>query len=154
MLVFNVLTLDKSVPDGVIRFQIPVDFAEKLVKADNNTEKGMILGCFDDADNVDFKLIWPDKESKKNGLSPSISESMENVDHPDGFYDFYIKSKKWRGKRIERLKIDDFRCARCGSEINLQVHHLNYENLGNEDVENDLVTLCRKCHAELHGKET
>ena len=35
----------------------------------------------------------------------------------------YLKSKEWQSKRIERLRMDDFRCCRCGSPHNVQVHH-------------------------------
>ena len=35
----------------------------------------------------------------------------------------------------------------------MQVHHLNYDRLGNEDIYTDLITLCEFCHADLeHGK--
>lgn len=61
----------------------------------------------------------------------------------------YLKSKEWQMKRIERLKLDDFKCCRCGSPHNLQIHHTNYSNLGNEDVYNDLITLCDNCHESI-----
>lgn len=147
MLVFNVVTFEGD------RIQIPVDLVWEVYRSDDGTEKGMFLGSFDDKDCVDFKLIYPDKESKKSGLHPSISESIEDVNYPDGFYAYYIKSRMWNTKRTERLRIDDFRCVSCRTEKNLQVHHINYENLGHEDVVNDLITLCRKCHAKLHGKD-
>lgn len=145
MLVFYVTTQEEQL-------QIPADLVEQLTRVDDGTDKGMILGCFDDSENIDFKLIYSDGTKKKNGKHASISESMLVTDSPKGFYKFYIQSNKWKKKRKERLKADDFRCARCGAEKNVQVHHLNYDHVGNEDVENDLITLCRKCHADIHGK--
>lgn len=65
----------------------------------------------------------------------------------------YLQSKEWQSKRIERLRMDDFKCCRCGSPHNVQVHHTNYSNLGNEDVYNDLITLCDTCHESIE-KET
>lgn len=61
-------------------------------------------------------------------------------------YEKYIVSSEWRAKRKERLGIDNSRCAVCWSKEKLEVHHLTYENLGNEDVWNDLLTLCVKHH--------
>jgi hypothetical protein len=34
---------------------------------------------------------------------------------------------------------------------NLQVHHINYSNLGHEEY-NDLIVVCDKCHKMLHEK--
>lgn len=64
-------------------------------------------------------------------------------------YQKYINSKWWREKRMERLKLDGFKCQLCGSGMNLNVHHINYENLGKENID-DIVTLCRSCHAKVH----
>lgn len=62
-------------------------------------------------------------------------------------YEEYIKSAEWKTKREERLKIDGYKCVICKSETNLQVHHLHYETLGNEDPLHDLVTVCNsQCH--------
>lgn len=65
-------------------------------------------------------------------------------------YEEYIgRSPRWQEKRVERLKIDNFKCVVCGETHNLHVHHITYENLGNEDVDNDLVTLCKGCHMKI-----
>ena len=61
----------------------------------------------------------------------------------------YLQSKEWQQKRLQRLCMDDFRCCRCGSIRNVQVHHLTYANIGNEDVANDLITLCDSCHVAI-----
>ena len=65
----------------------------------------------------------------------------------------YYNSAEWAKKRSERLKIDDYRCQRCGFTRALEVHHLNYERLGNEDVARDLITLCKKCHSEVEAQK-
>ena len=67
-------------------------------------------------------------------------------------YDKYLRSSEWQEKRQERLALDNHKCAFCKSTENLNVHHRTYENLGNEDVRHDLVTLCKKCHKEVHEK--
>jgi len=65
-------------------------------------------------------------------------------------YDTYIaKSATWKEKRGQRLALDGNRCQGCGSQANLNVHHLNYRRLGNE-LMRDLVTVCESCHEEIH----
>jgi len=59
-------------------------------------------------------------------------------------YRKYIHSSQWRQKADERLKLDGGKCCVCGGDAT-EVHHLTYENLGKEKME-DLVSLCRRCH--------
>ncbi len=70
-------------------------------------------------------------------------------------YEAYLQTPEWQMKRLERLKMDDFRCARCGADKNvsvLHIHHTSYERWPyNEDVANDLITLCDRCHRRLHA---
>jgi len=66
-------------------------------------------------------------------------------------YKQYLKSDKWKRKRYAVLQRDGFRCVRCGSKNNLQVHHKTYRNIFNEPL-SDLITLCKKCHKKQHGK--
>lgn len=60
----------------------------------------------------------------------------------------YLKSPEWTAKRKARMAIDGKRCNHCGARHNLQVHHWNYANFGNENVETDLITLCDDCHLD------
>jgi 5-methylcytosine-specific restriction endonuclease McrA len=62
------------------------------------------------------------------------------------------------GKQVYRrlmkkvLERDGWRCRKCGSLENLQVHHkIRRSQQGNDSVEN-LVTLCAYCHMEEHGQ--
>jgi 5-methylcytosine-specific restriction endonuclease McrA len=63
----------------------------------------------------------------------------------------YMKSETWQLKRIERLKIDDYQCVLCGCVGDLETHHISYKGLGNEDVYQDLVSVCPRCHVLLHN---
>lgn len=65
-------------------------------------------------------------------------------------YRQYLKSEHWQETRAKRLKIDKNRCYLCGTPKGLNVHHIRYNNLGNEDVKSDLVSLCYRCHSMLH----
>lgn len=64
-------------------------------------------------------------------------------------YEEYIKSDAWKEKAAQRRELDDDTCQRCGAKNQLEVHHLWYDYLGNESL-NDLITLCSECHKECH----
>ena len=68
-------------------------------------------------------------------------------------YEEYGKSLHWGKLRVRKFKsTKERRCEDCRRKhINMQVHHLTYENIGNEKME-DLKVLCPNCHAEAHGK--
>lgn len=68
-------------------------------------------------------------------------------------YTEYLKTEWWQKVRLERLKIDGYKCVNCGAEKNLQVHHTDYSRgWFHEDPRQDLITLCKKCHEQkIHG---
>ncbi len=71
-------------------------------------------------------------------------------------YRQYLKSDEWHRIAEQRLKIDEYRCAMCGSRGTagnpLEVHHLSYRYLYHEGnrVYEDLITLCHTCHKAVH----
>ncbi len=71
-------------------------------------------------------------------------------------YKDYIRSDRWAAKAQERIEIDGHKCVMCGRPESrcrngLQVHHVTYARLGQEDVYNDLVSLCQSCHLKIHA---
>lgn len=67
-------------------------------------------------------------------------------------YNEYIKSNEWKEKKRTRLEKDNYVCQDCKkSSIALDVHHITYDRLGNEDIF-DIVSLCRHCHESLHRR--
>ena len=68
-------------------------------------------------------------------------------------YQAYLNSNEWQETRQRIFKRDNFRCVLCGCSKNLQVHHITYENLG-EEKDADLVTFCDKCHNSIHSRTT
>ena len=54
--------------------------------------------------------------------------------------------------RKEILERDNWRCQICGCLKNLDVHHLRRRSALGDDIETNLITLCRKCHQALHGR--
>ena len=64
-------------------------------------------------------------------------------------YHRYLETKEWKTIRDKVLKRDDSLCKICNVKKADDVHHLTYENVFNEKLE-DLISVCRKCHSEIH----
>ena len=62
----------------------------------------------------------------------------------------YMQSEKWRTLRFSRLMIAQYKCESCGSFHNLNLHHITYERLTQEELE-DVAILCEVCHTKLHN---
>lgn len=64
-------------------------------------------------------------------------------------YDNYIKSVRWRQKRLEFISQHPTGRCFCGEYKNLHVHHATYDRLGNERLD-DLRLVCHSCHDMIH----
>lgn len=65
-------------------------------------------------------------------------------------YEIYLGSEQFADLRQKVFRRDHNKCRACGSTENLQVHHLSYRNIYHEELD-DLVCLCRNCHAAFHA---
>jgi 5-methylcytosine-specific restriction endonuclease McrA len=63
-----------------------------------------------------------------------------------------LDPKSYRELCQQVLQRDGWRCQTCGSSTDLQVHHVNLRSRLGDDAEENLVTLCAKCHNEVHQK--
>ena len=70
--------------------------------------------------------------------------------HTDKDYKEYIHSENWKEVRKQAFKAHGKFCARCKTDKNLDVHHKTYKRFKAEDIENDLIPLCRGCHEACH----
>jgi 5-methylcytosine-specific restriction endonuclease McrA len=52
--------------------------------------------------------------------------------------------------RPQILRRDGWRCQSCGTMSNLEVHHREFRSHLGSDAEENLITLCTACHAEVH----
>lgn len=66
-------------------------------------------------------------------------------------YREYLATPEWAEKRKQALARAGHRCQLCNGRERLEVHHRTYDRRGAERPD-DLVTLCRSCHARHHGK--
>jgi len=63
-------------------------------------------------------------------------------------YHNYLRSTQWRSK-VSLIKQRDKVCQLTGATTQLEVHHITYDRLGNEDL-SDLVLLSRSAHQFVH----
>ena len=72
-------------------------------------------------------------------------------------YRAYITSSEWRDKHKDFLKRSHYRCSmfpfiKVGKKARYNVHHMNYENLGDEQLWVDVICLCPFAHSFIiHG---
>ena len=68
-------------------------------------------------------------------------------------YKKYLFSEEWGQIKVDLIQIRGAKCERCKCArlpTKLQVHHLTYDRIFNEEPE-DLILLCASCHMKEHG---
>ena len=68
-------------------------------------------------------------------------------------YKEYLKSEDWDKKRLAKLGRKAWakkRCAVCGDDTKIEVHHLIYRKDLTEVKQSDLRILCKRCHKLAH----
>lgn len=63
-------------------------------------------------------------------------------------YSIYLASEAWDKKRQHRLLLSNRRCEACGCTEKLHVHHLTYERIFKEEMD-DLMVLCSRHHEAI-----
>ena len=77
----------------------------------------------------------------------SVVKNMENSE----FYSDYLSSKKWEDLRRKALERSDYKCELCSAPYKA-VHHVKYpKKYKKDDHVDNLLVVCDKCHAKLHG---
>lgn len=66
-------------------------------------------------------------------------------------YHRYLASREWALLREQVRTRSGNVCEHCGLVRQQAVHHLTYERLGHEDLD-DLMAVCNRCHEFLSGK--
>lgn len=64
----------------------------------------------------------------------------------------YLISPEWKEFRRKALAHYGNKCSKCARTKSLQVHHLHYNNIFHEQLE-DVVILCKLHHEEAHNKK-
>ncbi len=68
-----------------------------------------------------------------------------------GDYKVYLRSKMWERRKFRYYSWHLKKCVCCGAKENIHLHHINYNNLGNEEDKN-LSPLCGSCHKTFHSR--
>lgn len=103
------------------------------------------ISKFDDEHFTEWK-------QHKNDESNELYEQKKYYNYKQSrqyIYDQYIHSHTWRSLREAILKRDSYTCQKCKKAKAIQVHHLTYIRLGNEDFK-DLISVCIPCHEKIH----
>lgn len=66
-------------------------------------------------------------------------------------YQRYLASREWSLLKEQVRKRSNGTCERCHLADHQDTHHLTYERIGRESL-NDLLGICRPCHEYLSGK--
>ena len=90
-------------------------------------------------------------EKIKDDIYEDRSRSTE-IRVPREEYIEHIKGDKFKKLKMERLKLDDYKCQICFKQVDEKTshcHHITYLRVLNEKI-SDLSTLCPCCHKKLH----
>jgi hypothetical protein len=111
---------------------------------------------------IKFPGDVPDEKSKTPTIRELMSKSIEQLkelkqlaleqawEFRNSYRLNYYKSPQWADLRERTLQRAGYVCEQCRVNRAKQAHHLTYERLGNELL-NDLLAVCISCHEELHG---
>lgn len=64
----------------------------------------------------------------------------------------YLRSPEWRAKSSAILTRDKI-CRICEMSPSTDAHHLTYDRISFENLDTDLIGVCRKCHNTIHRHE-
>lgn len=95
-------------------------------------------------------FVTPDPDEIAKISNKQSANSSTEGNYSD--YQAFLNSGYWQEVRKLVLERDNHTCQECGSQSSLHVHHLTYEHHGDElNHPEDLVVLCKTCHADAHG---
>jgi 5-methylcytosine-specific restriction endonuclease McrA len=63
-----------------------------------------------------------------------------------------LEREAYEELRQQVLRRDSWRCQSCGSMCNLEVHHQELRSQGGNDSEENLITVCDRCHKLVHKR--
>lgn len=84
-------------------------------------------------------------------IQPIDTSNTGDLDEWRKQYATYLASDKWKSKRAKVLARAGNLCEGCAEATPSEVHHLSYENIGDEFLF-ELVALCEPCHDKLHKR--
>jgi len=129
------LTCFQSVGDAIAKRTIAPDKIESVPSFDIESRDG----------------YWKTKSEQFSSLAEQIAtDAQKKLAERRAFYESYLQSADWREKRLMVIRRENGLCQGCRKEQITQVHHRNYDRLGDELL-TDLYGYCETCHKKSHG---
>ena len=91
----------------------------------------------------------PDLRHLKPTSIKGVYLAGDNNNRHEMPYAEYLMTGHWRRARAHAIQLAGSICTICSGKWRLNVHHLHYNSLWNEQA-NDVVVLCETCHHLLH----
>lgn len=107
-------------------------------------------------DRHDMNCRRESEEERKRRLKDQSENPYGTVNWGEKYgldfrsYEDYLKSDLWKQKRKCALFVLGNRCQICRCQKGIVVHHVSYERIGKELIE-DLSVLCKMCHKIVHA---
>lgn len=114
----------------------------------------MLYVFYSQPQNYNFSFEEWDKSISKN--ESKVQESNTNIKKKDNHSRKDKLKRQYKIRKYIRphiLKRDNYKCVKCGSSENITIHHKIEISQGGNDSEENLITLCYKCHALEHKNE-
>ena len=121
---------------------------KKLSKGSNNPNyKGAKPYCKD----CGAKISWQRKRcSTCHTLFLQSRTDSKNPNWKNGI-SFLPYDSKFNKNLKEKIKIrDNYICQECGTDLNLSIHHIDYDK--NNNIEENLITLCFTCNSKANAR--
>lgn len=96
---------------------------------------------------------WGRSNTRRGRAAELVSYLSDRLSESFGLlYEVYVgeMSSEWRTRRLGVFFRDGLTCRYCGRNTAQEVHHLSYQNLGDEPLD-ELISICRDCHRDKHN---
>ena len=98
--------------------------------------------------------FMPEPKAKTNAERQRAFRAKQNCEKQHiPLIDDHTNAKRYNGNYYLVMQRDRYKCAICDSTENLCVHHIDgysEDNLEHSNL-NKMLTLCRRCHAQVHA---
>lgn len=117
--------------------------AESILEENGSNLKGLIDEMYD---NKRRATSYTGKIAKFTGCSEDYVKDVLSGRIDEGLT---------TNERNDILQRDDYKCQMCGSEDELEIHHIIPVSKGGNKEDHNLCTLCHECHIDIaHGGKT
>ena len=99
-----------------------------------------------------FIIIGYLKSQKEAKIEKETKENYRQILKKDAEQGNYRSKQEYlQFNRRDKLFNTGNRCEKCGSYVNLHVHHIKPKSIGGTDDISNLQVLCKRCHENTHG---